>query len=397
MTGILLNMPISGLYESFNELRKTPAHNFIEAKVIADANTSLSQIIGILIDSNSNDLFIPLSGKVAAITIRDLLGIRNITSSKPSTVGKIIPTLTLDSTTGEAVRLMSLYRLRALPFMEKNEIIGQISAKKIVQEIRDAMLVTHTRKTSTSDIMTRSPIVITKTDKIAYAKQIMKRRRIDHLPVLQDNRLAGMVTSKDLIQLTLPTERIGRKSLGIDDTQDRLDIAISGIADKNVLTSNTNDTLRSVTDLMVSQNSTYCLIMAFDEVQGIVTYRDIITLLGEKIEEEIPIFLIGLPDDPLDAELAKSKFADIVKFLKKTYPDIEEARCRLKIKEIQGARKRYEVDANIISTHRIDAYVNVGWDLGKMFDQMSDSLKKRISHKITQRQKGSRFRSRPAT
>ena len=281
--------------------------------------------------------------------------------------------------------------------MEKNEIIGQISAKKIVQEIRDAMLVIHTRKTSTSDIMTRSPIVITKTDKIAYAKQIMKRRRIDHLPVLQDNRLVGMVTSKDLIQLTLPTERIGRKSLGIDDTQDRLDIAITGIADKNVLTSNTDDTLRSVTDLMVSQNSTYCVIMAFDEVQGIVTYRDIITLLGEKIEEEIPIFLIGLPDDPLDAELAKSKFADIVKFLKKTYPDIEEARCRLKIKEIQGARKRYEVDANIISTHRIDAYVNVGWDLGKMFDQMSDSLKKRISHKITQRQKGSRFRSRPAT
>jgi hypothetical protein len=135
--------------------------------------------------------------------------------------------------------------------------------------------------------------------------------------------------------------------------------------------------------------------MAFDELQGIVTYRDIISLLGEKIEQEIPIFLIGLPDDPLDAELAKSKFADIVRLLKKIYPDIEEARCRLKIREIQGARKRYEVDANIISTHRIDTYVNVGWDLGKMFDQMSDSLKKRISHKVTQRQKGSRFRSRP--
>jgi len=244
--------------------------------------------------------------------------------------------------------------------------------------------------------MTRNPIVVSKTDKIASAKQIMKRRRIDHIPILQDNRLFGIVTSKDIMHVMLPTERIGRKSLGIDDTLNRLGLDIGGIADKSVLTLNTNDTLRSVTDLMVSQNSTYCLIMAFDEVQGIVTYRDIITLLGEKIEEEIPIFLIGLPDDPLDAELAKSKFADIVKLLKKIYPDIEEARCRLKIREIQGARKRYEVDANIISTHRIDTYVNVGWDLGKMFDQMSDSLKKRISHKITQRQKGSRFRSRPA-
>jgi len=390
-------MSISELYESFNVLRNTPVYDFTEPKVTADGNSSLSQIIGILIDRNANDIFIPLSGKVAAITLRDILGIRNITSSKPPTLGKIIPTLNCDSKVAEAVRLLSLYRLRALPIMEKNEILGQISAKRIVREIRDAMLVTHTRKISTSDVMTRNPIVISKTDKIASAKQIMKRRRIDHIPILQDNRLFGIVTSKDIMHVMLPTERIGRKSLGIDDTLNRLDLDIGGIADKIVLTLNTNDTLRSVTDLMVSQNSTYCLIMAFDEVQGIVTYRDIITLLGEKIEEEIPIFLIGLPDDPLDAELAKSKFADIVKFLKKTYPDIEEARCRLKIKEIQGARKRYEVDANIISTHRIDAYVNVGWDLGKMFDQMSDSLKKRISHKITQRQKGSRFRSRPAT
>lgn len=388
-------MSISDLHETFNELRNTAVYNFIEPKVIADANSSLSQIIGVLVDSNANDIFLPLSGKVAAITIRDILGIRNITSSKPPTVGKIIPTLNSDSNTAEAIRLMSLYRLRALPIMEKNEVIGQISAKRIVQEIRDIMLVTHAPKVSSSNVMTRNPIVIGKTDKIASAKQIMKRRRIDHIPVLQDNRLFGIVTSKNILQIMLPSERIGRKSLGINDTLNRLNLAVGGIADKSVLALNTNDTLRSVIDLMVSQNSTYCLIMAFDEIQGIVTYRDIISLLGEKIEQEIPIFLIGLPDDPLDAELAKSKFADIVRLLKKIYPDIEEARCRLKIREIQGARKRYEVDANIISTHRIDTYVNVGWDLGKMFDQMSDSLKKRISHKITQRQKGSRFRSRP--
>ena len=388
-------MSISDLHETFNELRNTAVYNFIEPKVIADANSSLSQIIGILVDSNANDIFLPLSGKVAAITIRDILGIRNITSSKPPTVGKIIPTLNSDSNTAEAIRLMSLYRLRALPIMEKNEVIGQISAKRIVQEIRDIMLVTHAPKVSSSNVMTRNPIVIGKTDKIASAKQIMKRRRIDHIPVLQDNRLFGIVTSKNILQIMLPSERIGRKSLGINDTLNRLNLAVGGIADKSVLALNTNDTLRSVIDLMVSQNSTYCLIMAFDEIQGIVTYRDIISLLGEKIEQEIPIFLIGLPDDPLDAELAKSKFADIVRLLKKIYPDIEEARCRLKIREIQGARKRYEVDANIISTHRIDTYVNVGWDLGKMFDQMSDSLKKRISHKVTQRQKGSRFRSRP--
>ena len=389
-------MSISDLYESFNELRHTPSLNFIDCVVIAEASDSISEIVGILMDRDCYDIFVPLSGKVASLNMRDFLGVKNITSANPSTLGKIIPTLNSESTTAEAARLMSLYRLRALPILEKNEITSQISAKKIVKAIRDIMFVSAIRKTSASDIMTPSPIVISKTDTIASAKTIMKRRRIDHLPVLQDNRLVGMVTSKDIVEVMLRPERIGRKSLGIDDTQDRLDIAISGILDKNILTSNIDNTLQSVTDLMVSQNSTYCVIKSIDEVQGIITYRDIVNLLGEKVEEEIPIFLIGLPDDPLDAELAKSKFTNLVKLLKKIYPDIEQARCRVKIREIQGARKRYEVDASIISTHAVANFVNIGWDLPKMFDQMSDSLKKRIAHRVTQKQKGLRYRVRPA-
>lgn len=176
-------MSISDLYESFNELRNTPARNFIEPVVIAEASDSISVTTGILMDRNCYDIFIPLSGKVAALNMRDFLGVKNITSANPSTLGKIIPTLNSESTTAEAARLMSLYRLRALPVMEKNEIKGQISAKKIVQAIRDVMLVTAIPKTSASDIMTPSPIVISKTDTIASAKTIMKRRRIDHLPV----------------------------------------------------------------------------------------------------------------------------------------------------------------------------------------------------------------------
>ena len=66
----------------------------------------------------------------------------------------------------------------------------------------------------------------------------------------------------------------------------------------------------------------------------------------------------------------------------------------MKIREIQGAR--YKVDASIISTHAIANFVNVGWDLPKIFDQMSDSLKKRITHRVTQKQKGLRYRVRPA-
>jgi CBS domain-containing protein len=362
--------------------------------VTAGASDSISQIIGILMDKNSYEVFIPLSGKVAVLNIRDLLGIRNITSTNPPTLGKIIPTLNSQSRIAEAASIMNLYRLRALPVSDKNEIIGQISAKRIVESIKDRMAVAHIPKINASNIMTPNPIIVSKADKMAYANAIMKRRRIDHLPVVEEGRLEGMITSKDILEVTLGSERIGRKSLGIDGTQDRLNIAVTGVADKNIVSSEVEDSLQSVTELILSQNSTYCIIKAVEELQGIVTYRDIISLLGEKVEEDIPIFLIGLPEDPLDAELAKSKFSNIVKLLKTVYPDIEEARCRLKIREIQGARKRYEVDSNIISTHGLTSYTNSGWDLAKMFDEMNDSLKKRMAHRITRKQKQSRYRTR---
>jgi CBS domain-containing protein len=64
----------------------------------------------------------------------------------------------------------------------------------------------------------------------------MKRRRIDHLPVVQERRLVGMITSKDIIEIMSRSERIGRRSLGIDETRARLDLAVTGIADKSVLT-----------------------------------------------------------------------------------------------------------------------------------------------------------------
>jgi len=385
-------MSISNLYESLKKLRHTSSYNLIEPAVVAEDSESISKIIRILIERNSYEIFTPLSEKVKAINTRDILAARNIHQANPSKIGKIIPTLNSENTTADAARLMSLYRMRSLPFLEKNEITGQITAKKIVEAIREVMFASSIQKENASDIMTANPIVVRESDKITLAKSIMKRRRIDHLPVLKDSRLVGMVSSKDIMELMLQAESTGKRSMGIDSTQGRLDIAVRGILEKNVLTAEINDTLRSAIDLIVSQNSTYCIIKVMDEVQGIITYRDIINLLGEKVEEEIPIFIIGLPDDPLDAELAKSKFTNLVRLLKKAYPSLEQARCRIKIRQVQGARKRYEVDANIISTQRVASYVTVGRDLPKMFDQMSDSLKKRLAHRVSKKQRRSRFR-----
>jgi CBS domain-containing protein len=352
----------------------------MEKPLFISKDEPLSKIISTLLETESYDIFIDLSGKIAALNIRDIIGIKDIKTTRPSLIGKIIPTLNTGSRIGEAARIMSHYRMRTLPVVRNGNIEGQVSARRIVELIRKQLTEKKLRIVA-SNVMTGDPIVIDSHKTVTAAKSIMKRRRIDHLPVVDNGRLVGIITSSDIMNVMSPPERIGKKSVGIDNTEDNLSIEVSGLANNNVITAGVDESVQVVCDRMLSSRSTYCIIKLWDEIQGIITYRDIVALLGEKIEEEIPMFIVGLPDEPFDAELAKSKFANITRFMRRIHPDIEQARCHIKLRSVLGSRKRYEIDVHISSTHGNISYTNVGWDLAKLFDEMTNALKKKVSHK----------------
>jgi hypothetical protein len=130
---------------------------------------------------------------------------------------------------------------------------------------------------------------------------------------------------------------------------------------------------------MNSTNSNYSIVTLGDEIQGIITNTDIISLLGQKIDEDIPAYIIGLPDDPFSSELAKTKFNKFIKSLKKSLNDLEEARCRIKL-SLRGKTKRYEVDIRIFTTTNKYNYINSGLDLAIIFDQLRDRLKRSVKN-----------------
>lgn len=375
-----MRLTINRIYDHLNAVRNMPVEVLMEPSIIISKDEPLSKIISTLIETDSYDVFIELSGKVAALNIRDIIGAKDIKTTRPSLVGKIIPELNRKSVVGEAARIMSHYRMRTLPVVQNGRVEGQVSARRIVDLI-NKQLVGNKLKINASNIMTGDPLVIDSHKTVSAAMSIMKRRRIDHLPVVNNGLLVGIITSSDIMKVMSPTERIGKKSIGINNAEDRLSIEVSGLANDDVITASVDESLQGVCDRMISAGSSYCIIKVWDEIQGIITYRDIVALLGEKIEEDIPMFIVGLPDEPLDAELAKSKFANITKFMRKIHPDIEQARCHIKLRRVLGSRKRYEIDVHVRSTHGNISYTNVGWDLAKLFDEMNHALKKRVAHK----------------
>lgn len=389
------------LYESFKDFRNKKIIDLTESPLIIHENDSISKIIDILLENNASDIFIPIDRSISSINIRDILPIRDISSAKIPLLGKRITALTNEDTIGQAARIMSLYRLRALPIVdERQEIIAQVSAKEILKFMLKSGIAGSSTlkdiKMNAHDLMTPDPITLTSKDVISKARDIMVRRKIDHIPIVdptdETGLLKGIVTSHDILAILSPSERVGRRSIGIDSSN-RMQLLIEGLLlTNNITISEIKNPIHNVIDLLNNTNSTYAIVKSINKVEGIITYRDIIALLGEQIQEEVPTYIIGLPENPWDAEVAKSKFDGLIKLLEKMEPEIEEARCKIKLADIQAEKKErkvYEIDINIITPYRRHIYTDSGWDLVNLFDRASDSLKKQISHRRSERQRES--------
>lgn len=388
------------LHEYLKDVRNKEIKEFLEKPILTTEDATVSKIIGMMTKENAHEIFIQLKDKsISCINIRDILSSKDINTLKSSAIGKRIPSLTEKDTMGNAARIMNLYRLRSLPVINQNthDIIGQISSKRIIKYIYETFSrkkIDFKKMITASDIMTPDLIIIDPKDKFDSAKATMRRDLIDHLPVAERHSdgkimIRGMITSNHIMQILIPAESIGRRSLGTEDDL-KSEQEVVGIADKNVTMVNPDDTITSIIDSLFKANSTYTIVKSLDNILGIITYRDIISLLGDQIQSDVPIYIIGMPEDPFEAELVRSKFVNIVKHLSRMSPKIEEARCKIKIRGIEGERKRYEVSASINTTYRRHGYISKrDWDLAKIFDEMSDGLKNQVAHEKFERQKDS--------
>lgn len=360
---------------------KKKVSDFIESANIFNSNENISKILGTLIKINNYSVYFKNGNKITAINLRDILSAREVHSQKLNSIAKSTPTIEEDSNIRRAAGLMSLYRLRSLPVIEDGEIIGQITTKSIVKSMEHTDI-----KIRSTKIMTANPISIHENDLVLTAKNLMIRHRIDHVPIVEDS-LKGIITSFDIAKILLTADNNDNVYRGLTEHTRPLEFPAKGIADKNTTTSSVDDSIAKVIQLLNSNNSTYSIVTLGNEIQGIITHRDIISLLGEKVEEDVPAYIIGLPDDPFASELAKTKFNALVKFLKKTMPDLEEARCRIRLSTVRGKTKKYEIEVSIFTPTNRYSYTNEGSDLATIFDQMKDSLKNKLTQKNQKHQR----------
>jgi len=101
------------------------------------------------------------------------------------------------STVYEAIALMAQKNIGALPVMKDSRLLGMISERDYTRKVILQGRVS--RETPVADIMTVNVTTVTGADSVEECLEIMTKNHVRHLPVMEGERLAGLVSIGDLV------------------------------------------------------------------------------------------------------------------------------------------------------------------------------------------------------
>ncbi len=110
--------------------------------------------------------------------------------------GRAVHSVAPQSTVIDAVRKMNAERIGAVLVMDGDQLAGIFTERdvlcRVVDEGRDPTT------TNISEVMTSQPVVVRSSTTVEEAMAVVSEKRCRHLPVVDDSRLVGLVSSGDL-------------------------------------------------------------------------------------------------------------------------------------------------------------------------------------------------------
>ena len=369
---------MSNIPRTCETARTSKIDSLVSELIEAPPDSNLSKMISIMAQKRVHEVLIPDKNRCEMITLTDTL--RAGVETKLGAVMVHVPVLSMETTVGEAARIMTDYRIGMVPVSDGHKIIGQVNGLSMLRLLKGKLA-----DIRISSLARESPVTLNAADSAATARELMARKRIDHIPVKEGDKLVGLVTSAQIIALLPARERIGTNS---PEARPGLDFPVKDIMDHDPVTCSPQTAAGDALDKMLTLDKTCVLVAQWEELQGIATQTDFITLLAEPEEKsEVPIYIVGLPEDPFEAEITKQKFKRTINQLHKVLPQILEARSVIKsTTSIPGKeRRRYEVTVHVKTPKSSYSYAASGWQLAEVYDIITDRLKRLLSQKERRR------------
>ena len=112
--------------------------------------------------------------------------------------GRHIVSVVPDTTVLDAIIVMADKAIGSLIVMDDDKLLGIVTerdyARKVIIKGRSS------NTTRVSEIMTTDVFTTSSTESVNKCMSLMTEKRIRHLPVLEDNRVVGIISIGDLVQ-----------------------------------------------------------------------------------------------------------------------------------------------------------------------------------------------------
>ena len=134
-------------------------------------------------------------------TVKDML------AGKENALWTVAPT----SSVREAAEIMERYRVRALPVVEKGQLLGIVTDRDLVRKV-----ILEDKPASTTqvrDIMTTKLICVSPSQSLEECMSIITHKRIRHLPVMEGDKLLGIVSVGDVVRMVLESKNLAIEQL----------------------------------------------------------------------------------------------------------------------------------------------------------------------------------------
>jgi CBS domain-containing protein len=117
-----------------------------------------------------------------------------ILAHKGSAVWAIAP----NSTIFDAIQLMADKNVGALPVVYDGKLVGMISERDYTRKV--ALKGKSSKETPVREIMTQEVVTVNAGDTVSECMRVMTDSRIRHLPVMDGEKMVGLVSLGDLVK-----------------------------------------------------------------------------------------------------------------------------------------------------------------------------------------------------
>jgi CBS domain-containing protein len=112
--------------------------------------------------------------------------------------GSHVVTIPPQATVWDAIKVLNKHNIGGLVVTSQDgQVVGIITERDILREAGERS--ERIKETLVGDVMTKDIIIGVPEDQLAYVMVVMTRNRIRHLPVIEEEKLAGIISIGDVV------------------------------------------------------------------------------------------------------------------------------------------------------------------------------------------------------